>query len=219
MQLTDTNTIIESIQQLNFLLNEMQKPLDNGTQNQLTSLIKLLKKPAESYTKNDLTQIAEDNQGVMQTLFLETGKSPELREKYQKIILSFTHWIAFHGGFLKEIVYPVTALAQMANTRHDKVSLEALYEIAAYMIVATDKNEQSSKTSSSWHRLIINYAIIATRTHNPDLMESAFKTLLKYFPESAPNFFQQGMSEMVRLNYPSHVRVVMKKYLDDNTKA
>lgn len=58
----------------------------------------------------------------------------------------------------------------------------------------------------------MNYSIIATRTHNLYLMDSAFKTLLQCFPESASGIFKQGMSKMVRLNYPQHVRVIMEIY-------
>ena len=107
-------------------------------------------------------------------------------------------------GSLGRLDYPVNALASTANQIHHKTRLEALYEIAAYLLSASTeavKNNPDKSSGDPWRVLVMNYGIIASRSHNSDLMDSAFKTLLHYFPESAPGFFNQGMSEMVRLNY------------------
>jgi hypothetical protein len=60
--------------------------------------------------------------------------------------------------------------------------------------------------------LLLNQSIIATRSHNPELMEQAFATLTGKLPEDAARFFSEGMQQMDALNYPEHVRKVMEKY-------
>jgi len=58
-------------------------------------------------------------------------------------------------------------------------------EVAAYLVSATDvaiKKAPDNPPGSPWHTLIMNYGIIATRSHNPDLMNSAFSSLLMARP-------------------------------------
>ena len=63
-----------------------------------------------------------------------------------------------------------------------------------------------------WRLLNLNRAIVATRTHQPDIMEEAFSTLAEQLPNDAPGFFTQGMEQMDLLNYPPQVREVMDRY-------
>ena len=63
-----------------------------------------------------------------------------------------------------------------------------------------------------WRLLLINRAIVATRSHNRELMESAFDALLENLPSDAPSFFAEGMEQMAVIDYPDHVRELMKRY-------
>ena len=63
-----------------------------------------------------------------------------------------------------------------------------------------------------WRVLLLNYAITATRTHEPALMEKAFKFLIFHLPDDLKQFFTEGMSQMFALNYPEKVKQVMEKY-------
>ncbi len=63
-----------------------------------------------------------------------------------------------------------------------------------------------------WRVLHLNRAIVATRTHQPDVMDEAFALLTQHLPEDAADFFTQGMEQMELLNYPPHVREVMDRY-------
>jgi len=60
--------------------------------------------------------------------------------------------------------------------------------------------------------LLLNHCIVATRSHNPELMEAAFAVLTDKLPADAPRFFSEGMQQMEALDYPGHVREVMEKY-------
>ncbi len=57
-----------------------------------------------------------------------------------------------------------------------------------------------------WRLLHINRSIVATRTHDPEIMKKAFDELLTYLPHEADIFFAEGMKEMDALDYPAHVR-------------
>jgi hypothetical protein len=63
-----------------------------------------------------------------------------------------------------------------------------------------------------WRLLHLNRGIVATRSHNPALMEEVFEELVRELPEEAPGFFAEGMQQMEALNYPPHVRKVMGRY-------
>ena len=63
-----------------------------------------------------------------------------------------------------------------------------------------------------WRVLLLNNSIVATRSHDTDLMEAAFAILTSQLPEDATRFFSEGMEQMEALDYPPHVRQVMEKY-------
>jgi len=43
-------------------------------------------------------------------------------------------------------------------------------------------------------------------------MNAVFPELIKAIPLDAPDFFNEGMSEMLRLNYPEKVTTLMREY-------
>jgi len=55
---------------------------------------------------------------------------------------------------------------------------------------------------------------VATRTYDANTMRNVFSMLIKALPMDAPGFFKEGMSEMVRLNYPDHVRDVIHEFYE-----
>lgn len=69
-----------------------------------------------------------------------------------------------------------------------------------------------SNPGRPWRILLLNRAIVATRSHVPDTMEKAFEVLTNNLPEEAAQFFNAGMQQMDALNYPQHVREVMEKH-------
>ena len=70
----------------------------------------------------------------------------------------------------------------------------------------------SADPSRPWRILLLNRAIVATRSHQPALMEEAFESVVEYLPEEAPTFFREGMEQMDALNYPPQVRNLMQGF-------
>ena len=76
----------------------------------------------------------------------------------------------------------------------------------------TSEDLEKMNPGRPWRVLLLNYGIVATRSHNTASMEAAFAVLTSKLPEDATRFFSEGMQQMDALDYPSHVRKVMEKY-------
>jgi len=111
---------------------------------------------------------------------------PVVFETLQRFTIAMARWIARHGGELLHLDPVVDAPIQ--------------------------QDLDKSSPGRPWRILHMNRAIVATRTHQPDVMEEAFTVLVRHLPEDAPGFFTQGMEQMDLLNYPPHVREVMDRY-------
>jgi hypothetical protein len=110
----------------------------------------------------------------------------------------------------------VDALAIVANNTADASELESLSgimgEIAAAVSPVIREDLEKINPGRPWRVLLLNNGIVATRSHNPDIMEAAFAVLTRHLPEDAARFFTEGMEQMEALDYPPQVRKVMEKY-------
>ncbi len=134
----------------------------------------------------------------------------------QGFVIAMGRWIARHGGQIFSLEPVVDALARSANRIQEPERLVPLYRAMGEVMDATAAaiRQDLDKTNPGrpWRILHLNRAIVATRTHHPDIMEEAFSVLIRDLPEDAPGFFSRGMEQMDLLNYPSHVRNVMDRY-------
>ena len=140
----------------------------------------------------------------------------EVMDGLQGLSIALALWIARHGGYLFTAEPVADALALYANRSKEPSELNRLYEVMGEVLdaIAPALRQDLEKTNPGrpWRVLNLNRAIVATRTHEPALMESAFETLTANLPEDAPQFFSEGMEQMERLDYPPKVREVMDKY-------
>jgi len=134
----------------------------------------------------------------------------------QAYTIAMACWIAAKGGQLLTLEPVVDAFARQANSTQDPGELLALYRAMSRVLAATapviQQDTDKSNPGRPWRILHLNRAIVATRTHQPDLMDEAFADLVSHLPEDAAGFFSQGMEQMDLLNYPPHVRAVMDRY-------
>jgi hypothetical protein len=134
----------------------------------------------------------------------------------RNVLFSLALWIVQRGGGLSTLEPVVDTLAFLANNIRTPEELERLFlaasEIMESVNPAIAQDLDRSNPGRPWRVLLQNRAIIATRSHQPALMEQAFATLVEMLPEDAPGFVREGMEQMDALDYPQPVRRVMVKY-------
>ena len=142
----------------------------------------------------------------------------ESRIALDEIIVTLGLWSARNLGPLNMIEPIVDALSKVANTTTDPVYLAELSQVYREIADATapdiKQDIDKSNPGRPWRILNLNYGIVATRSHQPDIMEQAFEQLLIRLPEDAAGFFTEGMEQMEVIGYPDHVRRVMEKYFE-----
>ena len=134
----------------------------------------------------------------------------------EDLTLPMALWIVRQGGELRSLDPIVNALTRLANRLSEPESLGQLYKMSAEVQLGVDpaslQEWEISDPNHPWRRLLMNRAIIATRSHQTDLIERAYGELLDALPEEAPSFFAEGMQQMELLDYPQVVRQIVEKY-------
>jgi len=141
---------------------------------------------------------------------------PHKRKEIEQISLVFARWTISYNGTINYLEPVVNAIAQLANLMHEKEALLALSDLIAGIVdhcsAELKKDQDDDEELRPWRLLHINRGIVATRTHDLDIMKQAFDEFLIYLPQEATGFFAEGMKEMDALDYPPHVRRVMEFY-------
>lgn len=134
----------------------------------------------------------------------------------KNLCLPMAVWTARHGGEIRHLDPVVNALAYFAkhNTSPDTMAdlLALTNEIFEAVNPRVSEDLDRSDPSRPWRLLLLNRAIIATRTLKPTLMEPVFDSLVEYLPEEAARFFEEALEQMDALAYPEPVRQIMTRY-------
>ena len=143
---------------------------------------------------------------------------PQHARQVEALALPLACWIARRGGELAHPAPVVNAAGALANSTKAPDELATLYGLMSEVVDAlSPKVTQDSELADStrpWRVLLLNRAIVATRSHRPDLMESAFRAVVEALPGDAPEFFREAMGQMEALNYPPQLRAVVQRYAD-----
>ncbi|MBT3032489.1 MAG: hypothetical protein JAY75_16930 [Candidatus Thiodiazotropha taylori] len=143
-------------------------------------------------------------------------KMPQESEEMEDLTLPMALWLVRHNGELRTLEPVINSLARLANRFREPSQLRQLYELSMELIKALEPTMQQEpvrlEKAQPWSILLMNQAIIATRSYQPELIEEAYQTLCRLLPDQAPNFFREGMEQMDALNYPQQVREVVEKY-------
>lgn len=172
------------------------------------------------FTPNDISDIGEHGLMLLEKLVLKAGSLNDLEDStdLEQIALVIAEWIIQRDGTINILEPIVDALARVANAIRDQEQLIALADFMGEIADACSDTIKQDLDIGDMHRpwriLNINRGIVATRTNDPTTMRRAFAELIKALPMDAPGFFKEGMSEMVRLDYPEHVREIMQEYFD-----
>ena len=145
---------------------------------------------------------------------------PHKRKEIEQISLVFARWTISYNGTINYLEPVVNAIAQLANLMQEKEALLALSELIAEIVdhcsLELKKDQCDDEETHPWRLLHVNRGIVATRTHDLEVMKQAFDEFLIYLPREAIGFFAEGMKEMDALDYPPHVRKVMEFYYYQN---
>ncbi|GEM_PF-722424 len=167
----------------------------------------------------DSTEVSQLGEHGLQLLYTLEAWSKALklnRSEIQAAILMLVAWIGRNQGIVEGQEALVNCLAEFANQTQDSQTLSTLCQIiplmfaTAPMVIKQDLEKMNP--GRPWRLLHMNYAIIATRSHDPTLMDAAFQRLVTHFPEAAKAFFTEGMRQMELVGYPPSVREVMARY-------
>jgi len=133
-----------------------------------------------------------------------------------RLSLPVVIWLKQYQGALKKMDIVVNAIASYANTLQDAESLQALCILIGNVVDVTDvlikQDLEANNAMRPWRVLNLNWGIVATRTHNVELMEQVFDQLINNIPDDVQQFFNEGMQQMDIVGYPKPVRSVMEKY-------
>jgi len=166
----------------------------------------------------DVTEIGEYALQLLSRLaqLAETAGVPGREDDLGALAVNIALWVAGHDGRLDTLEPVVDGLARLANRLRSPEHLETLSREIGRIVAAVSpmisQDLEKLNPGRPWRVLLLNHGIVATRSHNPELMEQAFALLTSRLPEDAGGFFREGMQQMEALNYPPHVRKVMEKY-------
>lgn len=141
---------------------------------------------------------------------------PDQARGIEALALPFACCAARCGAEIASPSLVINAAAALANQLKRPEQLEALYGLMTEIVDAVSPRITAEIGSDDpdrpWRVLLLNRAIVATRSHQPRLMEEAFDAIADQLPDDAPQFFRQGMEQIEALDYPEQVRTVMTRY-------
>ena len=136
--------------------------------------------------------------------------------KVENLCFPFALWAARLGAEITTLEPVVNAISRIANSIRKPSDLELLYrEISEILYAVSDPIRQdleSTNPQRPWRILLMNRAIVATRSHQPALMNDAYKDIVAMLPQDASRFFREGMQQMDAIGYPPHVREVVETW-------
>lgn len=140
---------------------------------------------------------------------------PDCARDLENLCLPLGAWIARQGGEIQQLAPIVNALAWHANHATSPQAMLDLFNLATQVFEAVSPNiidNDPEDPVHPWRLLVINRAIVATRTLEPSAMEPALNAVVEHLPDDASRFFEEGMQQMDRIGYPEQVREVMNRY-------
>ena len=167
--------------------------------------------------EKDISQIGQYTLDLLEAMvsFVQ-NKTGEQNRDLIRLSMPITLWIARHGGKLAQIDMVVNSLAGYANEISEPHQLAELTGVIKEIVDACDdtirQDLEQTNMMRPWRVLNLNYGIVATRSHEPVLIEQAYDALIKNLPQDARQFFKEGLQQMDAIGYPDEVREVVEKY-------
>ena len=167
--------------------------------------------------EKDISQIGQYTMDLLEGMVAYVqNKTGEQNRELIRLSVPVSLWVARHGGKLSQIDMMVNSLAGYANEIVEPHQLALLSAVIKEVIDACDdeivRDVEQTNMMRPWRILNLNYGIVATRSHQPELIEQAYDALVKNLPHDAREFFKEGMQQMDIVGYPEEVREVVERY-------
>lgn len=178
---------------------------------------------AETGRSDELTALGEYGMHLLEQLArvaVDCGQEGVARD-LEQLSLPFALWLARRGAEIRQLAPVVNALAHHANRISSPQHMVGLYGCFCEVIEALSPNCEdtgSEDPHDPWRLLLLNRAVVATRSHNPELMVAAFDALVEQLPADAEHFFAEGMEQVTVIDYPDPVREVVRRYFQAHAR-
>jgi hypothetical protein len=166
----------------------------------------------------EISEIGNHGLNLLQTLsdWACALHLPEVQHRIQFVMVAVALWLARQGGQIQQLDAVVTTLTSLGNTASEPEFFIELSNVMGELMNAVSEdirfNSLDRPETKYWRALNISRGIIATRSLNVDVMEKVFGQLVNNLPDDAAAFFEEGLSQLDRLDYPAHIKDVMVKY-------
>ena len=192
----------------------------------LKSNIDIMQRVASDYQANgeDSIPLSDINQigDYAMTLIGELAMLAANRG-LQQIMIELTRlsvpvsaWLVKHKGKIVQLEIVVNAIASYANELTDPEMLGQLcHHIENIMLAIEDEVKldlEATNPMRPWRILNLNWGIVATRSHDAELIDKVYAQLIKNIPADIHGFITEAMQQMDIIGYPDHVRQVVAKY-------
>lgn len=198
--------VIQALRQNFQIMLRLQSDVDNG---KLPGIQPDEISQIGDYALNLLDEVAAD--------CASRGLQSQMIELH-RLSIPVIDWLYQHGGHVQKLDIAVNAIAGYANTLQDSTELETLCHFINRLIRIVEPQIRQDLDNADpmrpWRILNLNWGIVATRSHNTELMQQVFDQLIKNVPADAPQFFREGMQQMNIIDYPQNVKDVMQSYAE-----
>ena len=191
-----------------------------GALQQMFDIAEAVEQQGRALTADEISDIGEQGLTLIDNLVytLASQNLGSYRQDVEQVALIIAQWVITHHGRLNNIQSVVDGLAYLANALQDHAMLAQLAifigQVAQACSDVIQHDLDNSNPARPWRVLNLNRGIVATRSHDLELMRTVFTALIQALPLDAPGFFKEGMSEMVRLNYPQPVHELMQEFYE-----
>lgn len=171
-----------------------------------------------SLSKDSVSEIGEQTISCLFELCAWADKLAMQQEKsiLEEVALAVAHWVIRQRAEIRNLEAIVNILAAKANHTSDKTVLTALFhvmnDVIEHAAPQLKDDQDKSDPGRPWRMLNFNFAIVATRSMNKELMIRAFDTLGRNLPEDCPQFFAEGLRQSEKTVYEPGIKTMMAEY-------
>ncbi len=150
-------------------------------------------------------------------IWIEKLKITGIERDAKTCIIYYAAWSARIGAKLNDMDKIANIMGEYANHCKEPNELEELALASLCILDAVPKKLQMQNKADDnrpWRIILLNNAIVATRSFREDLIEKAFKLIGDNLPDDAPAFFANAAKQMETKNYPDDVANLVNYHYD-----